>query len=599
MRWRRGRSAVTLTPKHGSPVAGDMILPDSKDSNGPPAGSLSAVLGRAGACTRIGSPHANQTAGSCCKLCDVAADRTPAGQPGCATWVRARRSQFAIRCSAALQRLCRSECRCTLLALKRLPPLPPLLLPSGVRPPTAVFSVVTPRGSSASLPLPRCGQVLSTEKDRTGVASGTCYLLAAGTVTATKHAAGRTLGGARCDLLKRPRLNRPKSSAHDLSPGCSASGGGAVGVNGTGLLGHGRLSAAGPGWSWSAWEADKLNLLGTLPATPSADLAGCCSNKNVTAGALTPRPPLQSPLPPAVLAHRRSAGEYDPKAAYTLQPGLLSVSPPTETLSPDPAVPPHPWCPPASPSAVQAWRGRDTEHTSFATLHLVAPRPQTRRASFHLTLLKNHGLQRAGAALVDDSRIPLLDIPSSNELADSWLVVDSDGGRAQRDGKPAAQDLYVLGCGLDYRGCMKDFVALSGPIALPPGAAPIRGHHGGHCPRGFGIRMHESYRRSVSRQRVLEGGPDPPSEPWTVRSVGARSVVEPSLGQPARDQLGRLVLRSDDGAAHLDRGSNPCLEMKLNRSSFTNKFPTPPTGGRWLQQTRPAAARAGDGHGVA
>jgi hypothetical protein len=53
-------------------------------------------------------------------------------------------------------------------------------------------------------------------------------------------------------------------------------------------------------WTWNAWEPETKNLKGTLQPTPSADLAGCCTNPNVT------------------------AGEYDTKPHYVLQPGLLS-----------------------------------------------------------------------------------------------------------------------------------------------------------------------------------------------------------------------------------------------------------------------------------
>ena len=70
-----------------------------------------------------------------------------------------------------------------------------------------------------------------------------------------------------------------------------------------------RSAAAGGGWSWRAWEPEPLNLLGTLRPTPSADLAGCCSNPNA------------------------SAGEYDTKAAYALQ---ASTCPTTRRPPPPP-----------------------------------------------------------------------------------------------------------------------------------------------------------------------------------------------------------------------------------------------------------------------
>ena len=125
----------------------------------------------------------------------------------------------------------------------------------------------------------RCGTwVFDTDK-------GLCYLLAQGTVVATKNATARTLGGATgADTPPRPdSLRAPGVLQASSAPG-----------------------AASP-WSWRAWEAEDpesnpaaQNLLGTLKGTPSADLAGCCTNPNAT------------------------AGEYDTKDPYVLQPGLLS-----------------------------------------------------------------------------------------------------------------------------------------------------------------------------------------------------------------------------------------------------------------------------------
>ena len=79
---------------------------------------------------------------------------------------------------------------------------------------------------------------------------------------------------------------------------------------------------------------------------------------------------------------------------------------------------------------------------------------------------------RGGAALVDDSLTPLLDVPASGDLAQSWLV--SQPGTYQGHGRQldaasglaAAQDLYVLGCGRDYRRCLREYVGLAGPMAL-------------------------------------------------------------------------------------------------------------------------------------
>ena len=30
------------------------------------------------------------------------------------------------------------------------------------------------------------------------------------------------------------------------------------------------------------------------------------------------------------------------------------------------------------------------------------------------------------------------------------------------------EDLYLFGCGSDYRGCLADFIKVAGPMALPP-----------------------------------------------------------------------------------------------------------------------------------
>ena len=179
-----------------------------------------------------------------------------------------------------------------------------------------------------------------------------CYLLAHGTVTGIKPAANRTLGG----------------ETGGAGPGPAHKGGL--------LRAPGVLQAAGVGWTWNAWDDEdpetnpsSPNLLGTLMGTPSADLAGCCDNPNAT------------------------AGQYDTKSQYVLQPGLLS---------------------------------------------------------------------RAGCAAVDDSATPLYDIVDGG-LEDAWL--------ANTTAFPAVEgreDLYLFGCGSDYRGCLADFIKVAGPMALPP-----------------------------------------------------------------------------------------------------------------------------------
>ena len=178
-----------------------------------------------------------------------------------------------------------------------------------------------------------------------------CYLLAHGTVTGLRTAANRTLGG--------------ETGGHGPGPGPKL-----------GLRAPGVLQTSGDGWSWNAWDDEdpesnpsSPNLLGTLLGTPSADLAGCCNNPNA------------------------SAGQYDPKSQYALQPGLLS---------------------------------------------------------------------RAGCTAVDDSGTPLYDIVDGN-LDDAWLA--NTTALPPVDGR---DDLYIFGCGSDYRGCLADFVRVAGPIALPP-----------------------------------------------------------------------------------------------------------------------------------
>jgi hypothetical protein len=195
-----------------------------------------------------------------------------------------------------------------------------------------------------------CGTWVLSTKAEHGPAAGTCFLLARGTVTATKASAGRTLGGA-------------VGAAPTPAP--------ATGLRAPGVL---QASSAAGGWHWRAWDTatdEVRNLKGTLAGTPSADLAGCCTNPNA------------------------SAGQYDSSPHYVLQNGLLS---------------------------------------------------------------------RGGATAIDDSSGVLYDIdPASGGLDDAWL--------SNLTATPAVEgreDLYVFACGTDYRGCLADFVSVSGPMALPP-----------------------------------------------------------------------------------------------------------------------------------
>jgi hypothetical protein len=117
--------------------------------------------------------------------------------------------------------------------------------------------------------------------DTTAPAKGTdCFLLKDHTVKATKDAYGPTGGPTK--ILG--GYAGPTEGKYLRTVGAlQASFGGSVG------------DAGNSSWNWRAWESEQDNLNGTLMPTPSADLAGCCSNPNAT------------------------AGEYDPKAQYVLQ----------------------------------------------------------------------------------------------------------------------------------------------------------------------------------------------------------------------------------------------------------------------------------------
>ena len=63
--------------------------------------------------------------------------------------------------------------------------------------------------------------------------------------------------------------------------------------------------------------------------------------------------------------------------------------------------------------------------------------------------------------MVDDSASPLFDLdPAGNLVTDGWI---SSTPRTAGN-----VDVYVFGCGLQFRQCLQDFTLLAGPIGLPP-----------------------------------------------------------------------------------------------------------------------------------
>lgn len=107
-----------------------------------------------------------------------------------------------------------------------------------------------------------------------------CYLLANGTVIGSRAAAGRESGG----VLPPPAPSPGPTPPPPVSP----------------LVGRLHAWDRAGGWSWVMGTDMGGELLGTLAKTPSADLAGCCTNTRQTNGTTT----------------------WDPK--YPLQPGILS-----------------------------------------------------------------------------------------------------------------------------------------------------------------------------------------------------------------------------------------------------------------------------------
>jgi|EP01049_Picozoa_sp_SAG25_P008476 hypothetical protein len=96
-------------------------------------------------------------------------------------------------------------------------------------------------------------------------------------------------------------------------------------------------------------------------------------------------------------------------------------------------------------------------------------------------------LSRSGWAVVDDSVTPRFSFePPLWQGTQPWFG----------DAPPAASataDLYFFGCGTGYKACLRDFVALSGPVPLPPLAT-------------FGVwwSHYETYDEETIRTHVLE-----------------------------------------------------------------------------------------------
>ena len=63
--------------------------------------------------------------------------------------------------------------------------------------------------------------------------------------------------------------------------------------------------------------------------------------------------------------------------------------------------------------------------------------------------------------------------PAAGGLDNAWLA-----NITAQPGVVGREDLYIFGCGSDYRGCLAEFTAVAGPMALPPVSvrADITGH---------------------------------------------------------------------------------------------------------------------------
>jgi hypothetical protein len=74
-------------------------------------------------------------------------------------------------------------------------------------------------------------------------------------------------------------------------------------------------------------------------------------------------------------------------------------------------------------------------------------------------------LSRSGWALVDDTSTHLF--ASSNETDPPLFAGAAPWNKHEPINRTAA-DWYFFGCGLHYKECLAEWVAISGPIAMPP-----------------------------------------------------------------------------------------------------------------------------------
>jgi alpha-glucosidase len=75
-------------------------------------------------------------------------------------------------------------------------------------------------------------------------------------------------------------------------------------------------------------------------------------------------------------------------------------------------------------------------------------------------------LSRSGWAVVDDTATPRFSFePPLWQGTQPWYAPAKANAT---QGGPGRTDLYFFGCGVDHKACLKDFVALSGPVPMPP-----------------------------------------------------------------------------------------------------------------------------------
>ena len=116
-------------------------------------------------------------------------------------------------------------------------------------------------------------------------------------------------------------------------------------------------------------------------------------------------------------------------------------------------------------------------------------------------------LSRDGWAVVDDTTMPRFEAEAASARAFKgkapWVAEDTlvfaDGKACDVDGEwcPVSNhstDKYFFGCGFNYRGCLSDLAALTGPMAMPPLAA-------------FGVwwSHYETYTQESIQTEVMSG----------------------------------------------------------------------------------------------